>query len=823
MSGRSFFSIFRGLSITAKLTVSSLVFVLPIALLFYFVFSVSYGNISLTRLEMRGNAYIRPLSSLLQQVAEHERLVAQFFDGTVGEDKPRALEKSMDARFEELATLHETSALALELDPDGLERRGRQRLAADQLEQRWQQLKQWKGGGRGDFEGRHAALISDFIGLIELVGGTSNLGLDPDQDSTALVREVLDLLPRTQALISEIISYYATSQEAGEVSEMARQQFLLLGAELRRVGYADVIAAGRTALEEDAFYYGVSPSLQENLNPLLRRYEASARDFLEYVNMLADSARGSLVKPPLFYQSALQLRRTARELSEITSTELDALLQRRLADHRATLWIIVGTCGGALLLAFGLVALIGRSVVRPIARIRVFTRSIAQEDFSATLDARFSGELGELAQDIQAMLATLKRFGFAQGLLDGLTSPCFVVDTDFRLTFVNQAMLDLLEREGGVNGFLGRYIKDFFYMGVEGEVLAERVQAERAAVVNHERELETDRGARRFVRLDAAPLYDLEGALMGSFTLVTDLTAVKENEQQVRTQVETMSAVAAGAEEIADDVAEAASRLESQIEDVARGSSNQKSRTVETVTAMEEMNASVSEVARNAGQAAREAQEAIIKAEQGERTVDNVIAAIRAVQGHAETLRTAMRALDEEAGGIGTVMSVIEDIADQTNLLALNAAIEAARAGDAGRGFAVVADEVRKLAEKTMDATKQVGRAILSIQKSTEQSVSATDEAVEAVRSSTEQASLAGEALRGIVEAIESNSNQIRAIATAAEQQAATSEEISRSVSGIDGVCDETTLHVQDARQAIERLSRLAEDLRRVIQGMRVD
>lgn len=821
MSDVSFFSRFRGMSITARLALSSMVFVLPIALLSYFVISASYANISLTRLEMRGNAYIRPLSSLLQQVSEHERLVAQFFAGMVDEGKLRALERSMDARFVELADLHATSAESLELDTTGLERRGRQRLAVDQMAKRWQVLKEWKGATPGQLMGKHAAMVNDLLGLIELVGGTSSLGLDPDQDSTALVRLVLELLPRTQALVSEMLSYYETVQETGEMSEMARQQFLLFGAELRRVGYADVLAAGRTALEEDAFYYGQSQSLQDNLTPLLRRYEATARDLLEYVNMLSDSARWTLVKPPIFLQSALQARRTARELSETASSEVDVLMERRLDSYVTTLWVILGSCGGGLLLALVLVVFIGQSVVRPIAQLRGFTRRIAREDFGATLDSHFSGELAELADDIHAMLSTLKRLGFAQGLLDGMTSPCFVVDTGMRLTFVNKAMLGLLERNGEPRAFLGQSITDFFYSGVEGEVLAERVQAERVAVVNHERELETDRGNRRFIRLDAAPLYDLEGALMGSFTLVADLTAVKENEQQVRRQYETMSEVAAQAENIADDVTEAASRLERQMEDVASGSENQKSRTVETVTAMEQMNASVSEVARNASQAAQDAQDAIVKAEEGERTVDSVILSIREVQVHAETLRKAMRALNEEAAGIGTVMNVIEDIADQTNLLALNAAIEAARAGEAGRGFAVVADEVRKLAEKTMDATKQVGRAIVSIQKSTEQSVQATDEAVTAVRSSTEQASVAGVALQEIVQVIDSNSGQIRAIATAAEQQAATSEEISRAIGGIDGVCDKTVLHVQDSRQAIERLARLSEDLRRVIQGMR--
>ena len=117
---------------------------------------------------------------------------------------------------------------------------------------------------------------------------------------------------------------------------------------------------------------------------------------------------------------------------------------------------------------------------------------------------------------------------------------------------------------------------------------------------------------------------------------------------------------------------------------------------------MEQMNATVLEVARNASQASTTVKEARDKASDGARVVADVVVGIEGVQALAETLKTDMTSLGQQAEGIGRIIGVIGDIADQTNLLALNAAIEAARAGDAGRGFAVVADAVRKLAEKTM-------------------------------------------------------------------------------------------------------------------------
>ena len=117
---------------------------------------------------------------------------------------------------------------------------------------------------------------------------------------------------------------------------------------------------------------------------------------------------------------------------------------------------------------------------------------------------------------------------------------------------------------------------------------------------------------------------------------------------------------------------------------------------------MNEMNATVQEVARNASAASAASAETRTNAEGGANIVEQALTSIGQVQTVSLALKDDMAQLNEHAKSITQIMNVISDIADQTNLLALNAAIEAARAGDAGRGFAVVADEVRKLAEKTM-------------------------------------------------------------------------------------------------------------------------
>jgi methyl-accepting chemotaxis protein len=201
--------------------------------------------------------------------------------------------------------------------------------------------------------------------------------------------------------------------------------------------------------------------------------------------------------------------------------------------------------------------------------------------------------------------------------------------------------------------------------------------------------------------------------------------------------------------------------------------------------------------------------------------VNKVVDGIARIHRQAMDLKNDMGALGQQAQSIGQVMNVISDIADQTNLLALNAAIEAARAGDAGRGFAVVADEVRKLAEKTMNATREVGAAIQGIQQGTIRNVGHVDETVTTIEEATILAGQSGAALAEIVTLVEQSADQARAIATAAEQQSATSEEVNRAVEQINVISSDTSLAMGQSTQAVAELAEQATELRSLITQMR--
>jgi methyl-accepting chemotaxis protein len=186
-----------------------------------------------------------------------------------------------------------------------------------------------------------------------------------------------------------------------------------------------------------------------------------------------------------------------------------------------------------------------------------------------------------------------------------------------------------------------------------------------------------------------------------------------------------------------------------------------------------------------------------------------------------ETAKT-VESLGARSDQIGAIIGTIEDIADQTNLLALNAAIEAARAGEQGRGFAVVADEVRALAERTTRATREIGEMIKAIQNETKGAVAAMEQGVSQVEMGTIEAARSGEALRDILEQINAVAMQVNQIATAAEEQTATTGEISRNMQQIIEVVHQTSFGAQESATAAAQLSGNAEELQRLIRQFKL-
>jgi methyl-accepting chemotaxis protein len=277
------------------------------------------------------------------------------------------------------------------------------------------------------------------------------------------------------------------------------------------------------------------------------------------------------------------------------------------------------------------------------------------------------------------------------------------------------------------------------------------------------------------------------------------------------------------------EVKEAVSRLASAAEETSvvtaqttAGINQQMNETSQVATAINQMNATVHEVAHNAVNAATAAKEADTTFLQGKQVIDGVIEAIGNLAREVESAATVIQDLEKESKSIVSVLDVIKGIAEQTNLLALNAAIEAARAGEQGRGFAVVADEVRTLAGRTQESTQEIEEMISRLQAGSNNAVRAMASGKEMTQVGVEKAGAAGEALQAINTAVEHITSMNTQIASAAEEQSAVTEEINRSIMSINEVSEQTATGAQQTSAASDELARLAEQLKDVVNHFKV-
>lgn len=244
--------------------------------------------------------------------------------------------------------------------------------------------------------------------------------------------------------------------------------------------------------------------------------------------------------------------------------------------------------------------------------------------------------------------------------------------------------------------------------------------------------------------------------------------------------------------------------------------------TEQVASAINEMTATVQEVARNAARAAEAANTANAKAREGQTVVGQTMSNINALAGEVEKAAGVIQQLETDTESIGMILDVIRGIAEQTNLLALNAAIEAARAGEQGRGFAVVADEVRTLASRTQQSTQEIQQMIQRLQSGASEAVKVMEDGRAQAQHSVEQAGEARTSLKEITSAVDTISDMNVQIAGAAEEQGTVAEEVNRSISNISVIGDQTAQGVKQTASASENLAQLATHLQFLVGQFKV-
>jgi methyl-accepting chemotaxis protein/hemerythrin len=239
-------------------------------------------------------------------------------------------------------------------------------------------------------------------------------------------------------------------------------------------------------------------------------------------------------------------------------------------------------------------------------------------------------------------------------------------------------------------------------------------------------------------------------------------------------------------------------------------------------TASEEMSSTSGDIARNCLYAAESARKATEQTHSGSQMVQSSSHLMESISQRVHRTSQTVEGLGKRSDQIGAIVNTIQDIADQTNLLALNAAIEAARAGEQGRGFAVVADEVRALAERTTKATKEIATMIKAIQNETQSAVSSMSEGVKEVQQGVAETTRSGDALEDILNKINELTIQISQVATAAEEQTATTQGITSNIQMITDVVHRNLENSRSTTKATTTLAREVDNLHELVGRFRL-
>jgi methyl-accepting chemotaxis protein len=283
-----------------------------------------------------------------------------------------------------------------------------------------------------------------------------------------------------------------------------------------------------------------------------------------------------------------------------------------------------------------------------------------------------------------------------------------------------------------------------------------------------------------------------------------------------------LSSIVSGLQAGIEQLANSAQSLSAVTEQTNLEVSSQKEETEQVATAMNQMTATVHDVARNAEEAAQAAQTADDKVESGQQVVRQSMVRIEQLADSATSASSSIESLSAEIQNIGTVLSVIKSVAEQTNLLALNAAIEAARAGEQGRGFAVVADEVRALAKRTQQSTEEIERLVSALRSAAQTSVQQIQSSGELVKMAVSDALQTESALGSIAAAVSLIQQMNQQIAAAAEQQSSVAEEINRSVTSIRASADQSSLAMQGNAASSIELAQLGVELKGMVGHFRL-
>jgi methyl-accepting chemotaxis protein len=386
--------------ISHKLLLISLSFMLPIAVLLYFMVAGINHDIRFTRLEEYGNDYQRPLEEMLRYVPQHQFLSGRLRSGEAEvESRLLAAQSRIDQAMQRLKTVDALRGQDLQFTEEGLGKRQRSTANPRDLAADWEQLKKELNSlSPTAIASRHRQIRDTIRSMISHAGDTSNLILDPDLDSYYLMDITLLALPQTQDRLADILSDGHQMLLQEELTAEQRLRLSVLATLLRESDFDRIVGSTRTALNEDPNFYGVSPSMQ-NVESALDSYISSTDRLTTMLDQIA-TAETTTVTPEQYEQLVTDAVAGSFQLWKVAAQELDTLLGIRVSDYESQrLWALMLTAL-ALAVSGALVYVVAGGITRPLSQCVKSLQTLAEKDLTFRLDMESGGELGEIASAV---------------------------------------------------------------------------------------------------------------------------------------------------------------------------------------------------------------------------------------------------------------------------------------------------------------------------------------------------------------------------------------------------------------------------------------